>query len=309
MTGKRSVHPNPLQRGDIIGIVAPAGQLADRQRFERGVAILADMGFEARFPRDLWPGPGYLADSDVNRVRELQQVFAAPEPQAVMAARGGYGCLRLLTHFDFQAILETPKPLIGFSDISALLNRTMEETGLVCFHGPVVTSLCDCSREALDRLYHCLTGNWHRAIRPKELEILRGENQTEGRLVGGNLSTLLSLLGTPHDVSWRGCIVLLEDVGEPLYRLDRMLTQLALNGKLQEPAGIILGDFTLNVEQALSDKTRYTEYVWRRVLELTAGTPITVWGNFPAGHCSSNLTLPLGATAIMDCGRGELRFS
>jgi len=306
---KRSVCPPPLQRGDVIGIVAPAGQLADRQRFERGVAILADMGFEAWFPRELWPGAGYLADSDENRVRELQHAFASPETKAVMAARGGYGCIRLLEHLDFQVVRENPKPLIGFSDISALLNRTVEKTGLVCFHGPVVTSLCDCSREALERLHHCLTGNWHRDIMPKTLEILRGEGQTEGRLIGGNLSTLLSLLGTPHDVSWRGCIVVLEDIGEPLYRLDRMLTQLALSGKLREPVGIILGDFTLNVEQSLAEKNRYTEYVWKRVLELTAGTAITVWGNFPFGHCVNNLTLPLGATAVMDCAKGALRFA
>lgn len=302
------IAPPPLKRGDTIGIIAPAGQLADRSRFERGVALLADMGFETRFPRDMWPGTGYLADTDSNRVGELHKTFAAPDIQGVMAARGGYGCIRLLSKADFRIIRENPKMLLGFSDISVLLNLTVQQAGLITFHGPVVTTLCDCTPDALERLHACLTGNWRRTISPAGLEILRGDGQVEGKLVGGNLNTLLSMLGTPYDFSWQGCIVVLEDISEPLYRLDRMLTQLGLSGKITEPAGFILGDFTLDSNQGFLEKNRYTEYVWQRVLDLTAHTGIPVWGNFPAGHCPHNLTLPLGATAVMDCGQGELRF-
>lgn len=304
-------HPAPLRKGDTIGIIAPAGQIVDRERFERGIAILHEMGFATRFPREMWPGTGFLADTDTLRAREFHRILADGEISAVMAARGGYGCIRLLEHLDMTSTRQYPKALIGFSDISILLDQAVRKAGLICFHGPVVTSLPDCSHDALARLQSCLAGNWQRAIVPKSLEILRDDSpgrQATGQLIGGNLSTLITLLGTPYDSSWRDRIVLLEDVGEPLYRVDRMLSQLALSGKLQEVSGLLLGDFSYDNDQDYLDKIRYTEYIWRRVLDLTAGSSAPVWGNIPAGHCSENLTLPLGAQAVMDSGRGELRF-
>jgi muramoyltetrapeptide carboxypeptidase len=303
------IAPPPLKHGDTLGIVAPAGQIADRGRFDQGLRILADMGFQTRFPREMWPGTGYLADTDRNRVTELMKMFADSDIHGVIAARGGYGCLRLLEQMDFNAIRENPKPILGFSDISLLLNQTIQQAGVLCFHGPVVTSLCDCTRTALERLHSCLTGNWRRSIAPRNLEILRSGEPARGRLVGGNLNTLMTTLGTRFDFSWRDCILVLEDVNEPVYRLDRMLTQLGLCGKLMEPAGILLGDFTLNSSQQMLEKMRYTEYIWERVLALTAAAGIPVWGNFPTGHCPENLTLPFGARAVMDSANGELQFS
>lgn len=302
------IAPPPLKHGDTIGIIAPGGQITDRERFDQGLRILADMGFQTRFPREMWPGTGYLADTDRNRVNELHKVFADSDIQGVMAARGGYGCLRLLEQADFNTIRKNPKLLVGFSDICLLLNQTVQQAGVLSFHGPVVTSLCDCTRNALERLYSCLTGNWRRAIAPRNLEILRSAEQARGRLIGGNLNTLMTTMGTIFDFSWRNCILVLEDVNEPVYKLDRMLTQLGLSGKLSEPAGIILGDFTLSSNQQMLEKIRYTEYIWERVLGLTATAGIPVWGNFPTGHCPENLTLPFGATAVMDCDSGELQF-
>lgn len=300
--------PASLKRGDTIGIIAPAGQIIDHNRFEQGVKILAGMGFETKFPREMWPGAGYLADKDSCRMSEFHKAFADVEVQGVMAARGGYGCLRLLEDADFQTIQQNPKMFLGFSDISILLNQVVQEANVLCFHGPVVTSLCDCTNDALERFHTCITGNWHRAIAPQGLEILRTGENVSGKLIGGNLSTLMTMLGTPYDLDWQGCILILEDIGEPIYKLDRMITQLALSGKLTQPAGIILGDFTLDSGQKNLDKIRYTEYIWERILGLTshAGTPI--WGNFPAGHCPNNLTIPFGATAVMDCKSGELQF-
>jgi len=302
------ISPIPLNRKDSIGLVAPAGQLPDSKRFETGIRILAEMGFEPRFPRAMWPGYGYLADSDQNRLEELHKNFAEQEAKGLMAARGGYGCLRLAQALDLQLIRRQRKMLVGFSDISVLLNLIVHQAGLICLHGPVVTSLCDCTQSALERFYHCITGNWRKAITPERLEILRGEGQTEGMLVGGNLSTLLTLLGTPFDFSWEDKIVLLEDVSEPLYRIDRMLTQLSLAGKFDKVGGIILGDFNFGAELDFIEKMRNLEYVWNRVLELTNGSQAAVWANFPFGHCPENLTLPLGETAVMDCGQGTLNF-
>lgn len=307
MTGNITI-PQKLQRGDTIGIIAPAGQIADHNRFEQGIKILNEMGFETRFPRNLWPGTGYLADSDSNRIAEVCDVFMDTEIHGVMAARGGYGCLRLLQHLDINTIRQNPKVFVGFSDISILLNQFVQNANMLCFHGPVVTSLCDCTHDALERFYNCITGNWQRTISPSKLEILRGSENVSGKLVGGNLSTLLTLLGTPYDTTWQDCILVLEDIGEPVYRLDRMITQLGLSDKLNQPAGILLGDFTLNQSQDTLDKIRYTEYIWERILDLTAHAKIPVWGNFPTGHYVQNLTLPFGATATMDSKSGELLF-
>ncbi len=301
--------PPALNKGDVIGVIAPAGQIVDRTRFEQGIKILSDMGFEPRFPRQLWPGPGYLADTDANRAEEFHKVYSDPEVKGVIAARGGYGCLRVLNKTDMQVVRQNPKMLLGFSDITLLLNRAVNTAGVVAFHGPVLTSLCDCTSSALERLFNVISGNWYRAIAPPKLEILSGAETVRGKLIGGNLSTLMTTLGTPYDFSWDGCILFLEDIGEPIYRLDRMLTQLALSGKLKQIRGLILGDFTLNSDQDSLEKIRYREYIWKRILNLTSDLEIPVWGNFPAGHCPENLTLPLGALATMDCKQGSLNFS
>jgi muramoyltetrapeptide carboxypeptidase len=300
--------PPPLNKGDIIGVIAPAGQIADRARFEQGIKILTDMGFEPRFPRQLWPGPGYLADTDTNRAEEFHKVYSDPEVKGVIAARGGYGCLRILDKTDIQVMRQNPKMLLGFSDITLLLNQAVQEAAMVSFHGPVLTSLCDCTTSSLERLFNAISGNWHKAITPPKLEILTGADTVQGKLIGGNLSTLMTTLGTPYDFSWNNCILLLEDIGEPVYRLDRMLTQLDLSGKFKQIRGLILGDFTLSTEQDSLEKIRYREYIWKRILSLTSNLEIPIWGNFPAGHCPENLTLPLGATAIMNSKQGSLQF-
>ncbi|WP_136806401.1 S66 peptidase family protein [Desulfosediminicola flagellatus] len=303
-----SIIPTPLKKGSVIGIVAPAGQITDKARFEQGLNILHDMGFEPRFPRQMWPGQGYLADTDDNRAEEIHKMLVDPEIDAVMAMRGGYGCIRLLDKMNFDLFRQHPKMFIGFSDISVLLNQIASRTGMVSFHGPVVTSLCDCSNIALERFYECLKGNWRKGVSYSKIEILKGDTSATGTLLGGNLSTLMTTLGTPADVDWDGAILLLEDIGEPIYKIDRMLTQLHLTGKLKKVNGIVLGDFRMGAEQDSLEKIRYTEYIWRRVLDLTSDLQIPVWGSFPSGHFADNLTLPLGAKSIMDYQKSQLQF-
>lgn len=300
--------PEPMKKGDVIGIIAPAGQIVDKSRFQAGISILSEMGFEPRFPRDMWPGYGYLADSDKNRVDELQTFLADNEVKGVIAARGGYGSLRLLEHLDPTMFTRGAKPFVGFSDISILLNICAAQGGLCCFHGPVVTSLQDTSREGLERLYACLTGNWRRGITPKSLEILRGDEHVSGQIVGGNLSSLMTLVGSTYDCDWQNKVVLLEDIGEQPYRIDRLLTHLHLTGKLKNVAAILLGDFTVDHSHDFLEKVRYKEYIWNRVLEITAPDNTPVWANIPSGHCTENLTLPLGAMVELNPKRGELIF-
>ena len=300
--------PPPLKPGDTIGIVAPSGQLLDRQRFESGVKVLQDIGFKVRFPQSLWPGSGYLADSDANRAEEFNRNWADPEISAVMAVRGGYGCLRILDRIDMGLIRQIPKLFIGFSDITVLHAFLERETGLISLHGPVLTSLAGSGKPARERFHHCLLGNWHNSITWKTMEILRGGRARQGILTGGNLSSIVSLLGTPFAPLWKDKIVFLEDTNEPLYRIDRMLTQLFYAGCLKDIAGLILGDFSISNNQEPLEKLRHHETIWQRTLELTDQIDVPVWGGFPAGHCSDNLTLPIGARAVMDSDTGTLRF-
>jgi muramoyltetrapeptide carboxypeptidase len=301
--------PPPLVPGDTIAIIAPSGQIQDRRRFESGVKILQEMNFQVRFPQPLWPGSGYLADSDIKRAYEFNRTWADPDVKALMAVRGGYGCLRLLDKIDLLQVHQTPKLLIGFSDITILHSFLQRETGLISLHGPVVTSLAESGKPALERFHHCLLGNWRNTITWKKTEILRGGEICRGILTGGNLSSIISLLGTPFSPLWTDKIVFLEDINEPLYRIDRMLTQLSYAGLFKDIAGLILGDFSITGNQEPLEKIRHHQSIWQRILEITAAAGMPVWGGFPAGHCGDNLPLPMGALTIMDNDTGTLRFS
>ncbi|MEA3469030.1 MAG: LD-carboxypeptidase [Thermodesulfobacteriota bacterium] len=303
--------PPVLQTGDCIGIIAPGGQLRDLSPLEQGVAILKEMGFEVRLPRQLWPGTGYLADNDANRALEFHRMWCDPEISAVMALRGGFGCLRLLPFLDRDEIFrqKEKKLLIGFSDITILHQALFQINNMISLHGPMLTTLSTSSRESIERLYASLTGKWNVPVQDKKIEVLRGGDPVSGTLTGGNLSSLVSLLGTPYDQDWNNSILFLEDTGEPLYRLDRMLTQLAQCGKLSQPRGIILGDFSLSPDQDRLQFIRFHEEFWTRMLELTESTQIPLWGNFPTGHGADNLPLPHGATAVMDSRHALLSFT
>lgn len=304
----RPLIPPPLKKGDTLGVIAPAGMLGDESLFHAGVQILREMGFEVKFPRNLWPGMGYLADCDANRAFEMNSLFKDSDVKGLISMRGGYGCLRILDQIDLDVVAANPKFLLGFSDISLLQNYLQGAIGLVCLHGPVLTSLASIEKESLERLYHSLTGNWASAIETKQIESLQGSRSAGGILVGGNLSSIVTLVGTRYDISWENKLVFLEDVNEPLYKVDRMLTQLGAAGKLKGVAGILLGSFTPRKNSSEVDRLRYTESIWKRVLELVNNSAIPIWGNLPSGHSTKNLTFPIGAHATMDCSSCRLLF-
>ncbi|MFH0784743.1 MAG: LD-carboxypeptidase [Pseudomonadota bacterium] len=300
--------PLPLKKGDTIGIIAPAGRLLDENRFSSGVKVLREMGFNITFPRDLWPGIEYLSDTDQNRGSEFNRLFGASEVKALIALRGGFGCLRILDKIDLTIVATQPKMIIGFSDITVLQNYLYQKSGLISLHGPVVTSLVDATLSARERLFLCLAGKWDEPITVKKIEVLRDGPILTAPLVGGNLASLVSLLGTPYDFSWDDKIIFLEDINEPAYRVDRMLTQLSLAGKFDKLAGLILGDFSGIHPSNSTQQISYLEIIWSRVFELCGGSDFSIWGNFPTGHCQHNLTLPIGAYAEMQSGKSRLIF-
>jgi muramoyltetrapeptide carboxypeptidase len=157
-------------------------------------------------------------------------------------------------------------------------------------------------------LSYCLTNAKAQSIESAVIEVLRDGPEISAPLIGGNLASLISFLGTRYDFSWENKIIFLEDINEPSYKIDRMLTQLKLAGKLDNIAGLILGDFSTSASRNHTDKLQYRESVWNRVLELCVDQVIPIWGNFPSGHCPGNLTFPLGTVATMERGKTRLLF-
>lgn len=287
--------PPSLKPGDTIGVIAPAGQLRDRELFFQGVKVLQQLGFQVKFPRDLWPGTDYLSDDDRNRAEEFNRLWADSEVKALICMRGGYGSLRMLPFIDIDQIKKSPKLLIGFSDITILQNYIYEKTGISSLHGPVVTSLSSSDTMTIQLLGQSLTGDFAAMLQEKQIELLHGTNGGEGILLGGNLASLVTLLGTPYDINFNKRFLLLEDVGEPIYRIDRMLTQLFYAGKLDHVSGILLGDFSINDNDSSSEKIRQHEMVWKRVIELVGQRDIPVLANISSGHTDHNMPILLGS--------------
>lgn len=295
----RNILPPRLKRGDTIGIIAPAGPIRDREQFAAGVRLIKEMGFEVKFHQDIHRRQGYLAGTDEQRVDEFNTLWADPKVKGLFAARGGFGSLRIADRINMDLIRNHPKIMVGFSDLTVLLCAVGKGADLITFHGPTVSTLTSSDRGSALRLFDTITSpRPPQPIKPERLEIITSGN-ARGRIMGGNLTNLCHLLGTPFEPDWRQTILFLEDVGEATYRIDRMLSHLAVAGKLAEIAGLLLGDFT---------DCGDTEAIWQRALELTGGT-IPVWGNFPLGHGKENCTLPMGLPAEMDAAGGRLQFN
>ncbi|MCW5211557.1 LD-carboxypeptidase [Desulfobulbus sp. TB] len=302
------VLPPRLGPGDTVGVIYPAGPVRDQARLENGLQILRNMDLCVRHYHPDKSGPDYLATDDEQRVQNFYRLWYDEKVKALIAARGGYGCLRIIGKIDPARLRSQPKWLIGFSDLTVLLNGISAASNVVTLHGPMVTTLANADKLSLHRFKEAL-GNIFQPLSPeKNLEILRsGSGRGQGRLVGGNLTTLIHLIGTPWQPDFSGRILFLEDTGEPLYKLDRMLTQLACCGLLENLAGLALGLFDPGHYDRL-ETLRLNEEVWKRVLELTQGCSYPIWGGLPLGHQYNNVTLPLNMEAMMDNLNGTLTF-
>jgi len=302
-TAKSIRIPPPLKTGDTIGLVTPAGPVRDREAFAFGRRLLEEQGYRVKVPEDVFREEGFLAGSDRERTRQFREMWQDPEVNAVLAVRGGYGCLRLLPLLDLTELVAAPKILAGFSDLTVMLNEFARLTGLVTYHAPMLNTLARSDTTSLESFWGMLAGDGGHEIFPTNLEIIR-PGQGTGPLLGGNLTSLAHLIGTPHEPNWAGCLLFLEDTGEPPYRIDRLLTHLERAGCLQKLAGLILGTFT----NGSGEEENWAPAVWGRVLEL-AGGDYPIWGNFPVGHGARNLALPVGATATMDSHSRSLRLT
>ncbi len=284
-----------LRPGDPVVAVAPASPF-DRASFEAGLEIIAQR-YQVHYGPGLLTRHRYLAGSDERRLGELAAALADTGAHAVFCARGGYGMMRLLPRLESLAV--AVKPVIGFSDITAL-HHLLQRHGLVSVHGPVLTQLARLDEEAHARLFELLES------RTPAATLMGGETYVdgiaEGPLLGGNLSVLTRLLGTPYLAPLEGSVLLLEDVGERPYRLDRMWTHLELAGVFRQVRGIVLGEF-------IGCEEKDADYSSADVLrELAAATGVPCAAGFPIGHGTQNQTVPLGVRVRLDAGNRSLTF-
>ena len=292
------IKPPPLRPGDRVGVLSPASPCPAHE-LEAGCGVLEKLGLEVVTD---WasesPKPDYLAGSDEYRASRFNEFIQDPEVKGLLCARGGYGSLRILGKISYDQITATPKSLVGFSDITALLLACHGKTGLVCFHGPTVSTLATSDQESIESFWTALSSSDPLELLFPEAVCLR-PGRCEGPVLGGNLTTLSHLLGTSFLPSLRGVILFLEDRGERLYRIDRMLTQLIHTGLLEEISGFILGDFSENgTRDELNDL----------VEERLASTSFPILTGVPVGHEERNLTLPLGLPATLDAGASTLNY-
>jgi len=302
------IYPKALRQGDTIALVAPASPVK-RRRIELAIERLEAKGFHIKLYGDLYRKHGYLAGDDSTRAEELMAAFADPEVVAIFPARGGTGVTRLLDLLDYNVIRRHPKIVAGFSDITALHLALQSQTGLVTFHSPHPMDgigVPDGLSELSARTYwRALLADEYSDQNGYEIPLTDQERESivtlypgkaTGRLVGGNLALVVALMGTPYEIDTHENILLLEDINEQPYRIDRALSQLKLAGKLDTLAGVLLGQFTDCVASPNKASLALDEVFQGYFGELD----IPVMQNFPTGHCRNNATLPLNVEVEID---------
>ncbi|MGF7184589.1 muramoyltetrapeptide carboxypeptidase [Desulfitispora alkaliphila] len=307
------IKPKALKPGDTVSLVAPASYANSPSAIYFCKAALEDLGYRVIEGKSLNKRWGYLAGTDEERLNDLMDAFQNPNINGIFCLRGGYGSMRLLSMLDYNLIKANPKVFVGFSDITAMQLAIYRETGLVTFHGPVVNSLVrnkEAGTYSVENLHRATTsskplGKIKNPEKGHYVVALNG-GVASGDLVGGNLSLICATLGTPYEIDTTNKILFLEEVGEEPYRIDRMLTQLELAGKLKDIAGLIVGESvncrpreympsfssTFNIEEILVQKVEK--------LNVPAIYGMTI------GHGKHQATLPLGVKATLDADQGHL---
>lgn len=298
--------PKALKKGDTIAIVSPA-KPSPTETLTEGVTWLESQGFKAKLMPNAHRNTGYLAGTDAQRLADLVAAFEDPTIDAILCARGGYGSGRLLSQFPFEVVANNPKLFMGFSDITMLLNAFHQQTGLVGFYSPMLTSNLIQADQVFTRQ------EWLRTVTEQALapnfKINSIDNYTcfqggtvQGKLVGGNLSLLCSLCGTPWQPNFEGGILFLEDWHEHYYTLDRKFTQLEQSGMLNGIVGLLLCDFSEIPEEPSESLTQHLK-------KLTQHLNIPAGYGFSVGHGFQTATLPIGVQAVLTAEVGCLTLA
>lgn len=303
--------PKRLKKGDTIGLVTPAGVVSQEQ-LDKTITKVKKLGYKAYYEDSVLSEYGFFAGTDQERANELMDMFSNNEVDAIMCVRGGYGAIRVLDLLDYELIRKNPKILIGYSDITAFLSAIYENSGLVCFHGPVgISSFNDYTIESFEDILVNPKNNYKY---PYEREAESEENpefdlysitegKAEGELIGGNMSVVVSMIGSKFETDFENKIVYLEEIDEKTYKVDRMLTQLLQATNLNKAAGIVLGIFK---DCDIEDKHRFTLKETLSLALKPLNIPV-VYG-FPFGHVATKMTIPTGTLAKLNADKKTLKL-
>jgi muramoyltetrapeptide carboxypeptidase len=290
----------PLREGARVALIAPSGVISRTEDIDRALENVRSFGWIPVLGDHVSSQLGYLAGSDADRLKDINAAFASDEINAIWCVRGGYGSMRLLADLDYPALRRRRKPVIGFSDLTALHSAIHRKCGLVTFHGPTARAkLTPFTRASLrcalvDQRDPCGVVENARVLRP---------GRVTGRIIGGNLALITSLLGTPFAPNFENAILIIEDIGEAIYRIDRMLRHLILAGALQQCVGIVAGDFRPPKGESSRDNRTLDEVL----TEAAARAGIPCLAGAPFGHIADQWTIPLGAIAELDTDARSLR--
>ncbi|WP_026907698.1 S66 peptidase family protein [Paucisalibacillus globulus] len=288
--------PKALKKGDTIGVIAPASP-PNMNRLRNAIPFFTYLGLCVKLGKNIEKVHGYLAGTDEERLADFHDMIADDAINAIIFSRGGYGTGRFVDAIDYDLIAKNPKIIWGYSDITYLHTAIRQKTGLVTFHGPMLASdVADPDFDSISatsflQLVEPTPLQYNECI--SQLEVLV-EGEGTGTLVGGNLALLTSTLGTEYEIDTKGKILLLEDIDEQPYRVDSMLNQLRLAGKLEQAAGIIIGDFA-NAEPK-SEPSLTLDEVFQHYL---GGVSVPVMSGFKIGHCFPHFAVPLGVPATL----------
>jgi muramoyltetrapeptide carboxypeptidase len=303
---QNKIKPSKLKAGDTLALVTPGSYITEQERKD-SIDNLNSLGFKVIHSERLMQKNGYFSATDVERAKDINEMVRREDVQGIVCARGGYGCARILSHLDYKLISQKPKPLIGFSDITALHFALYSKSGLITYHGPVAISTF--SKFSIEYFEKVLMGN------DDEVELINSttennynlygitaitEGITVGELVGGNLSIVASMIGTPYDIDMTGKIIFLEEFLEEPYRVDRLLTQMIQAGKFENASGVALGVFKMcepNPDNPAFDNSFSLMDVLKDRLG-NLGIPVIYGLSF--GHVVDKLTLPFGLEAELN---------
>ncbi|MCM2343685.1 MAG: LD-carboxypeptidase [Alphaproteobacteria bacterium] len=287
-----------LNIGDTIGIMAPSNR-TDRQKVDDAVRVLESMGYKVKVHPQTYMQYYASAGTATDKVAAFHDLWADPDVKAIMAARGGNQSADMLPDLDYAALAAQPKVLIGFSDVTALLVAINKNSDLVTFHGPLLNSVLTMDQGQLSQCFRLLSGHQKTIDLTGAQEVRAGQGQ--GRLIGGNLSVLCSLMGTPHQPDFDGALLFLEDIGDELSRINRFFLQLKLAGVFNKISGLIVGDFSHMTD---TGRILFERPVKDIIAHHTQGTTFPIVTDAPFGHDDDLITLPIGAQATLTTTQG-----
>lgn len=304
------IKPKKLNKKDVIGIIAPGSSPDDHSRIEKGVRYLEKLGYRTQLGKNIGKSQGYLAGTDSERLSDLHQMFSDKNVKAVFCLRGGYGAFRLLDKINYKLIKDNPKIFVGYSEITSLQNAFFQKAGLVTFAGPMVAVDFheDVSPYTEENFWAMITSNkkFGKVKYPEDEKLpslVKGN--ASGRLIGGNLAVFAALIGSEFLPDMNGKILLIEDIGELPYKVDRMLNQLKLAKIFKKSKGIVLGRFVDCYEH---DPNKKTLTLGEVIDNYIGSLKIPSIYTFPHGHIKDFVTMPIGIKINLNASRGIVEF-